>query len=69
MYQATGTNPFAFGLTPNFRPTTTVYLTVDTVNASTGRIYFGTDGKVYAEAPNYSDAQSFLSLDGVTYTK
>jgi hypothetical protein len=69
MYQATGTNPYAFGLPPAYRPTTTLYLTVDTVNASTGRISFSADGKVYVEAPTYSDAQNFLSLDGVTYTK
>jgi len=70
IYQATGTNQQIFTLPPAYRPSFSyIYLTVDTVDSSTNRIYFGTDGKVYADAVTYSDIQDFLSLEGVSYTK
>jgi hypothetical protein len=66
-----GTNPTAFTLPLAFRPSGTVYVTVDLCNANKGRLVISTNGVVFVEAENgtFSNAQCFTSLDGVGFSK
>jgi hypothetical protein len=67
----TGTNPVPFVLPSAFRPASNVYVPVDLCAASNGRLFIQPDGTVTVEAEggNFSNAQCFTSLDGVSYAK
>src|SRR5438477_4262252 len=70
MQQISGSNQIAFVLPAKFRPSASVYIPVDLINGKIGRVNIFPDGNVYiSAAANYSDAQSFTSLEGVTYPK
>ncbi len=61
------TTPFV--LPAQFRPAHTVYIPVDTVNATTGRLEIEPDGTVAVEdTASGSNARAFTSLDGATYS-
>jgi hypothetical protein len=64
-----GTNPIAFTLPTGFRPATNVYVSVDLCNANKGELFIKPTGvvKVQAEGGNFSQAQCFTSLDGVSF--
>jgi hypothetical protein len=65
---AGGTAITAFTLPAAFRPHATVYLAVDMCNATNGRIIIAPSGVTTVEAEtNFSNAQCFTSLDGVTF--
>jgi hypothetical protein len=66
-----GTNMAPFTLALKFRPSATVYVTVDMCNAAQGRLQIGSNGStlVEPEGGTIANAQCFTSLDGVTYTK
>jgi hypothetical protein len=49
-----------------FHPATTVYIPVDLCSSTNGRVEIQTDGTISVDG-NFSDAQCFTSLDGVTY--
>ncbi len=64
----TGTNPVAFALPAAMRPTVNVYVAVDMCNATKGRLFINVDGTVTVQAEtDFSNAQCFTSLDGVTF--
>jgi hypothetical protein len=67
----TGTNPVPFVLPSAFRPASNVYVPVDLCAATNGRLFIQPDGTVTVEAEggNFSNAQCFTSLDGVSYAK
>jgi hypothetical protein len=51
-----------------FRPNGPIYLTADTIDATTGRIDINQDGSSFVETPMSTDsAAGFTSLDGITY--
>jgi hypothetical protein len=61
-------NPQFAVLPTQFRPTTTLWLTADTVNATTGRIDIVTTGQASTEDPTATaNSALFTSLDGITY--
>ena len=63
-----GTNPVAFTLPADLRPSTAVYVPVDMCGATNGRLVIGSDGVVTVEAEtSFSNAQCFTSLDGVSF--
>jgi hypothetical protein len=65
---ASNGNGLAFTLPTGFRPSATVYQRVDLVNAKKGRITITTDGSAWISAEDvWRDAQSFTSLEGVTF--
>ena len=65
---AWGTAPEAFTLPAGFRPATRTYLPVDLCNATKGRLIIEPTGQTFVAAEgNFSDAQCFTSLDGVTF--
>jgi hypothetical protein len=65
---AGGTVATAFTLPAAFRPHATVYIAVDMCNATNGRLIIDTHGVASVEAEtNFSNAQCFTSLDGVSF--
>ncbi|HEY0708455.1 MAG TPA: hypothetical protein VGG33_16735, partial [Polyangia bacterium] len=67
---ANGTTPVPFTLPPAFRPTNPVYVPLDTVTATKGRLYILPSGVVTIETPGpFSNAQNFTSLEGVSFTQ
>ncbi|MBY0400212.1 hypothetical protein K2X89_07950 [Myxococcota bacterium] len=64
-----GTTGLAFNLPANMRPATDVYVEVDTVSATKGRLRIQPNGDVTvsAKASVFANAQSFTSLDGVKF--
>jgi hypothetical protein len=63
-----GTNPVAFTLPADYRPSHAVYIPVDMCNATKGRLYIQPSGIVTVQAKDaFSNAQCFTSLDGATY--
>lgn len=69
MFQQAGSNnAFAFTLPANMRPLKTVYVSVDMVNANTGRLQIEPSGQTFVEATGaQANAQSFTSLEGVIF--
>ena len=65
----TGTKPVPFTLPKAFRPATNVWVPVDLCNATNGRLVIQHSGvvSVEAEGGNFSNAQCFTSLDGVSF--
>ena len=62
-------NATAFVLPAQFRPAHTVFIAVDTVDASTGRLEIETNGTVLVQdTASGANAQGFTSLDGATYS-
>jgi hypothetical protein len=65
-----GTNTLPFTLPAAIRPSANVYVPVDLCNATNGRLNIQPSGVVSVEAEtNFSNAQCFTSLDGVSYVK
>ena len=65
---ANGTAAVAFTLPAAFRPHAAVYVTVDMCNATNGRLFIDTNGVATVQAEtNFSNAQCFTSLDGVSF--
>jgi hypothetical protein len=64
-----GTNHVAFTLPAGFRPATNVYVPVDLCDANKGELFIKPTGvaSVWAEGGNFSQAQCFTSLDGVSF--
>ena len=63
-----GSSDNIFKLPAALTPGSTVYLTSDEGDATTGRIYVYTDGNVYVEDdPSDPGSSGFTSLDGLTY--
>ena len=64
-----GTNAVPFTLPAAFRPKTNVFVKVDLCNATNGRLFIQHNGvvSVEAEGNNFSNAQCFTSLDGVSF--
>jgi hypothetical protein len=61
------TTPFV--LPAQFRPAHTVFIPVDTVNATTGRLEIESNGTVTVQdTASGSNARAFTSLDGATYS-
>jgi hypothetical protein len=69
--KATGAGSLAFTLPTAFRPSTRVYLPLDLCNATKGRLTIEPTGEsyVYAEGGAWSNAQCFVSLEGVSFAK
>jgi len=67
----TDVNPIAFTLPTADRPAQAVYVTVDTCNATSGRLQILHSGvtTVQAEGGMFSNAACFTSLDGVTFAR
>jgi len=67
--QTTGTNQVAFTLPPGDRPTLRVFVPVDLCDATNGDLFIQADGSVTVEAEggDWSNAQCFSSLDGVSF--
>jgi hypothetical protein len=66
----TGTNPVPFVLPAAYRPATDVYVAVDLCDATNGRLWIQSNGTVTVQAEtNFSNAQCFTSLDGVSFSK
>jgi hypothetical protein len=65
----TATNPVAFTLPAQFRPSTDTYVKVDLCGANNGRLLVQKDGTVtvQAEGSNFANAQCFTSLDGASF--
>jgi hypothetical protein len=65
---SSGSTGSAFTLPVGMRPSKTVYVPIDTFGGTNGRLEIHTDGTVYVEAENdYSEAQGFTSLEGVSF--
>jgi hypothetical protein len=62
-----GTNPVAFTLPQAFRPAYNVFVPVDMCNGTNGRLEIAPGGDVTVEAQDWSNAQCFTSLDGVSF--
>jgi hypothetical protein len=62
-----GTDPLAFTLPPGFAPKYNVFVPVDMCNGTTGALYISPSGDVKVVAKDWSKAQCFTSLDGVSY--
>jgi hypothetical protein len=64
-----GTNVFPFVLPAAYRPAANVYVKVDLCDAHNGRLDISPDGTVQVGAENgdFSAAQCFTSLEGVSY--
>jgi hypothetical protein len=68
--QTSGSNGEAFVLPAADRPTSTVYVTADLNDSTNGRLVISPNGSVGVEAENnWSDAQNFTSLDGISFAK
>src|ERR1700722_3966584 len=67
---AGGSSGEAFVLPAQFRPATSVYVPIDVCNADNGRLIIAPDGTVsVATEGDFSNAQCFTSLDGVSFPK
>jgi hypothetical protein len=68
---SSGTTAQPFVLPVAFRPVTDVYVPVDLCNATNGRLFIHTDGRVTINVENgvFSNAQCFTSLDGVSFVQ
>lgn len=66
-----GKNPVPFTLPPSFRPSGTVFVSVDLCNATYGRLQIEPTGvvTVQAESGAFSNAACFTGLDGVSFAK
>jgi hypothetical protein len=66
---AGGSNDEPFVLPSGFRPAKLVYVPVDLINGTNGRLVIYPDGLVYIEAEDgsLSNAQGFTSLDGAWF--
>jgi len=65
---ASGTTGVITTLPAGLRPATTVYVQVDLCGAANGRLEISPSGVVSVQAENnFSDAQCFTSLDGVSF--
>ncbi|WP_096302465.1 hypothetical protein [Jatrophihabitans sp. GAS493] len=65
---ASGTTATAFTLPVGSRPSTNVYVSVDTCNATNGRLLITTAGTVSVQTEAaFSNAQCFTSLDGASF--
>jgi len=64
-----GTNNVPFTLPKAFRPATNVWVPVDLCNATNGRLVIQPSGVVSVEAGggDFTNAQCFTSLDGVSF--
>ena len=63
-------NAAAFVLSSAYAPTHTVFVPIDTVNATTGRLEIETNGTVLVQdTASGANAKVFASLDGVTYSR
>ena len=62
-----GTNSVPFTLPANFRPGTNVFVPVDLCNATNGRLFIQHNGVVTVDAQDFTNAQCFTSLDGVSF--
>jgi hypothetical protein len=68
--QTSGTDDHAFTLDPQFRPNKTVLVQTNLYLSAPGRLRIDPDGQVSVEsAGTLSQAQSFASLEGVTFAK
>jgi hypothetical protein len=67
--QTNGTNQVAFTLPVGDRPTYRIFVPVDLCGATNGDLFIQGDGSVTVEAEggNWSNAQCFTSLDGVSF--
>jgi hypothetical protein len=67
--KTSGLNPVPFTLPKADRPAARVYVPVDMCGATNGRLIITPSGTATVEAPdgNWSDAQCFTSLDGVSF--
>ena len=67
---SSGSSATAFTLPAAYRPARTVYVPVDTCNATKGRLEIIPSGTVYVEAEtSFSNAQCFTSLEGASFAK
>jgi hypothetical protein len=65
-----GTNPVAFTLPKADRPATEVFVQADLCGATNGRLDISPSGVVSVTAEtDFSNAQCFTSLDGITFAK
>jgi hypothetical protein len=65
-----GTSDVAFTLPKAFRPATAVYVPVNMCGSAEGRLLIEPNGKVLVDPENqFSDAQCFTSLDGVSFAR
>lgn len=64
---AGGTDPEIMVLPRMMWPVLETLVEVDLCNAHKGRLRIATDGTVTVEAPDFTDAQCFVSLDGVSF--
>jgi len=68
--QTSGTDGEAFVLPAGDRPASTVYVPADMNDSTNGRLVISPGGSVSVEAEgNWSDAQNFTSLDGISFAK
>jgi hypothetical protein len=67
--QTSGSDAFAFTLAPKFRPDRDVYVHINTLFGRPGRLNILENGNVYVQAVVFDDAQTFTSLEGVSYSK
>ncbi len=68
--QTSGTNSEPFILPEQFRPANYLYVPVDLCNATNGRLIIQPTGDVNIQAEtDFSNAQCFTSLDGVSFHK
>lgn len=65
--QTSGTSPELFVLPATMRPPTNVFVHVSLCNAAHGRLIIAPSGEVDVDASPFSNAQCFVSLDGVTF--
>jgi hypothetical protein len=63
-----GSNTAPFVLPAAFRPASTVYTKVDLCDANNGRLEIDPDGTVNVEAQDFTQAQCFTSLEGVSFS-
>jgi len=64
-----GTNTEPFLLPAGLRPSANVYVPTNLCNSAKGRLLIEPSGDVFVQAENnFSDAQCFTSLDGVSFT-
>jgi hypothetical protein len=64
-----GTNPVAFTLPPDFRPSWDVFVPVDMCNGTHGQLHISPSGDVTVQPQAWADAQCFTSLDGVSFVQ
>ncbi|MEA2643355.1 MAG: hypothetical protein QOG08_381 [Chloroflexota bacterium] len=62
-----GTNTVAFTLPAALRPVTNVYVKVDLCSAHNGRLLIAATGVVTVQAVDFTQAQCFTSLEGVSF--